>query len=81
MCREFRMALLRAWKKPGTERVIDFTRYDLLAREPQDLTRRWSLMGRINQKGTRPQDTPVPFESLAADEKALVLRRFPELKA
>jgi hypothetical protein len=80
MCREFRMALLRSWKKPGTERVIDFTRYDLPAREPQDMTRSWSLMGRINQKRTRPQDEPIPFESLAPDERALILKWFPELK-
>jgi hypothetical protein len=80
MCREFRMALLRSWRKPGTERVIDFTRYDLPAREPRDLTRNWSLMGRINQKGTRPQDAPVPFESLAAEEKALVFRHFPDFR-
>jgi len=80
MCREFRLALLRAWKAPGTERVIDFTRYDLPAREPQDMTRSWSLMGRINQKRTRPQDEPVPFGSLAPDERALILKWFPELK-
>ncbi len=80
MCREFRLALLRSWREPGTERVIDFTRYDLPAREPQDMTRSWSLMGRINQKRTRPQDEPVPFASLAADEKALILKWFPELK-
>ena len=80
MCREFRLALLRSWREKGPERVIDFTRYDLPAREPQDMTRSWSLMGRINQKRTRPQDEPVPFESLAPDERALVLKWFPELK-
>jgi len=80
MCREFRMALLRSWREPGTERVIDFTRYDLPAREPQDMTRSWSLMGRINQKRSRPQDEPVPFGSLAPDERALILKWFPELK-
>ena len=80
MCREFRLALLRSWREKGPERVIDFTRYDLPAREPQDLTRSWSLMGRINQKRTRPQDEPVPFGSLAPDERALILKWFPELK-
>ncbi|MBN1939868.1 MAG: DUF3863 domain-containing protein [Candidatus Aminicenantes bacterium] len=80
MCREFRLALLRSWRDKGPERVIDFTRYDLPAREPRDLTRRWSLMGRINQKGTRPQDEPVPFGSLASDERALIQKWFPELK-
>jgi hypothetical protein len=80
MCREFRLALLRSWRDKGPERVIDFTRYDLPAREPQDMTRSWSLMGRINQKRTRAQDEPVPFGSLAPDERALILKWFPELK-
>jgi len=80
MCREFRLAMLRTWKAPETERVIDFTRYDLPAREPRDLTRRWSLLGRINQKQTRLQDAPVPLSALPVDERALILRWFPELK-
>jgi len=80
MCREFRLALLRSWREPGTERVIDFTRYDLPAREPRELTRNWSLMGRINQKQTRPQDAPVPMSALSAAERTLILRWFPELK-
>ena len=80
MCRAFRLALLRSWREPGTERVIDFTRYDLPAREPQDMTRSWSLMGRINQKRTRPQDVPIPFGSLAPDERGLSVKWFPELK-
>jgi hypothetical protein len=80
MCREFRLALLRSWREKGPERVIDFTRYDLPVREPRDMTRSWSLMGRINQKRTRPQDEPVPFGSLAPDERALILKWFPELK-
>lgn len=80
MCREFRMALLRSWREKRPERVIDFTRYDLPAQEPQGLTRNWSLMGRINQKRTRPQDEPVPFESLAPEEKALVFRHFPDFR-
>jgi hypothetical protein len=80
MCRGFRLALLRSWREKGPERVIDFTRYDLPAREPQDLTRSWSLMGRVNQKQTRPQDAPVPFDALPPDERALILRWFPELR-
>jgi hypothetical protein len=80
MCREFRLALMRNRREPKMERVIDFTRYDRPAREPQGLTRNWSLMGRINQKRTRPQDEPVPFESLAPDERELILKWFPELK-
>jgi len=81
MAREFRLALLRDWKANGLERVIDFTRYDLPALEPADMTRRWSLLGRINQKGTRPQDAPIPFEALAGEERELIGRRFPELRA
>jgi prepilin-type processing-associated H-X9-DG protein len=81
MTREFRLALLRDWKANGPERVIDFTRYDLPALEPADMTRRWSLLGRINQKGTRPQDAPIPFEALAGEERELIGRRFPELRA
>ena len=41
--------------------VIDFTRYDLPAHEPQTLQREWSLMNVLNQKGTRPQDKPVAW--------------------
>lgn len=43
-------------------RVFDFTAYDGTAVEPSDLgDRRWSLLGEINQKRTRPQDEPVPL--------------------
>jgi len=80
MAKEFRLALERNWKAKSPERVIDFTRYDVPAREPADETRRWSLMGRINQKRTRPQDTPVPMDALAPEERALIFRRFPELQ-
>ena len=61
MNRQFRLALLRDWEKSSPETVIDFTRYDRPAREPQDLGRNWSLLGRINQKQTRPQDQPCPW--------------------
>jgi hypothetical protein len=74
----FRLALLQS-------QVIDFTRYDLEAREPADATpdaptRNWSLMNRINQKCTRPQDKPVPLKALAKEDLAMVLERYPELK-
>jgi hypothetical protein len=74
----FRLALLQS-------QVIDFTRYDLQASEPADAmpdapTRNWSLMNRINQKGTRPQDKPVPLKALAREELAMVLERYPELR-
>jgi hypothetical protein len=81
MCKEFRLAFERDWKAKEKERVIDFTRYDVPAREPAGATRRWSLMGRINQKRTRPQDAPVPLDALLPDERDLIVRRFPELEA
>jgi hypothetical protein len=43
-------------------RVFDYTAYDGDAVEPSGLgDRRWSLLGEINQKRTRPQDEPVPL--------------------
>ena len=79
MNRDFRLALLRNWRENTPEKVIDFTRYDLPAEEPQDMTRSWSLMGQINQKGIRPQDTPILFEELPKDDQERILRRYPEL--
>lgn len=84
MNRDFRLALLRNWKENDTPRVIDFTRYDLPAEEPADpepgkQSRNWSLMNRINQKGTRPQDQPVPLNDLTIEEQSLIRRHYPEL--
>ncbi len=76
MNRDFRLALLRS---DGGEHVIDYTRYDVPACEPQEFTRRWSLLGQINQKQTRPQDKPVPFAQLPATDRDRILRRYPEL--
>jgi hypothetical protein len=86
MNRDFRLALLRDWKNNGPEQVIDFTRYDLKAEEPADPqpgvhSRNWSIMNRINQKGTRPQDRPVALSELAEEDQALIRSRFPELFA
>ena len=83
---DFRLALLRNWKENETEKVIDFTRYDLTAKEPVDpetgkQSRNWSLMNRINQKGTRPQDQPVLLTELTIEEQALVRRHYPKLFA
>ena len=85
MNRDFRLALLRE-SKDGPEKVIDFTRYDLPAREPADPepgkhSRNWSLMNRINQKGTRPQDKPVALADLTEEEQALIGKHYPELLA
>ena len=84
MNKDFRMALLRNWRQNSPEKVIDFTRYDITAEEPADPkpgqhTRNWSLMNRLNQKGTRPQDKPILIEQLSADEQAMIERRYPEL--
>ncbi len=84
MNREFRLALLRNWKENGTPKVIDFTRYDLPANEPADPefskeSRNWSLMNRMNQKGTRPQDQPVLLTELTDEEQSIIRRHYPEL--
>jgi len=48
-------------------RVFDYTAYDGAASEPDVLgQRRWSLLGEINQKQTRPQDVPVPLTGFLA---------------
>ncbi len=80
MNKDFRLALLRNWQEATPEKVIDFTRYDVPAKEPDTLTRKWSLLGEINQKGTRPQDTPVPLDQLSADDRALIYRRLPDVR-
>lgn len=79
MNQRFRLALLGKLPGPAPEEVIDFTRYDLPAHEPQALTRKWSLMGEINQKGIRPQDKPRPFQELSDDDQKRVLMVYPEL--
>lgn len=72
MNRDFRLALLSGLDG-SNEKVIDFTRYDLTAKEPvSGSTRNWSLLGEINQKGIRPQDKPVPPNDLPAADKALI---------
>lgn len=72
MNKDFRLALLSSLDG-SNKKVIDFTRYDLPAKEPvSGSTRNWSLMGEINQKGIRPQDKPVSPEDLSADGKALI---------
>jgi hypothetical protein len=84
MNKDFRLALLRNWQEDGPERVIDFTRYDLPAKEPADPepgkhSRNWSLMNRINQKGSRPQDQAVPLSELTDEEQSLIRKHYPEL--
>jgi hypothetical protein len=80
MNQEFRLALLRNWETSSPYMVIDFTRYDLPAHEPQTLQREWSLMNVLNQKGTRPQDKPVRLGQLSAENQGIIYARYPELK-
>lgn len=76
---KFRLALLRDLKT-NKEEVIDFTRYDVKAKEPvSGTTRNWSLMGEINQKQTRPQDKPIPIVNLSEKYKSLIKKYYPEL--
>lgn len=79
MNNKFRLALLRDWKLNSPEKVIDFTRYDVPAKEPDDMTRRWSLLGDINQKQTRPQDQPVALKKLSLQAIALIKTEYPDL--
>ena len=80
MNKDFRLALLRNWQTGAAPSVIDFTRYDLKAQEPANPQREWSLMNVLNQKGTRPQDKPIPFAQLSADDRRRILAHYPELK-
>ena len=84
MNKDFRLALLRNWQDNSPEKLIDFTRYDLTAREPADPTpgqhsRNWSLLNRLNQKGVRAQDQPISITELNTDEQALIKGRCPDL--
>jgi len=85
MNKSFRLALLRDWHKESSPAyVIDFTRYDLTAREPKDPSpgkpsKDWSLMNVINQKGLRPQDTPKLLKELKAEDQQLIKKYYPEI--
>lgn len=79
MNKEFRLAILKDLTS-NVEQVIDFTRYDVPAQEPADMTRRWSLMGVLNQKQTRPQDKPVLFRDLAEEDRRTIARKYPQFK-
>ena len=76
MNKAFRLAILKDLATQ-TENVIDFTPYTDAAREPADMTRRWSLMGVINQKQTRPQDRPIPFLEVPSDYRMAIIQRYP----
>jgi hypothetical protein len=79
-CERNRLALLKNWTTDGPSFVIDFTRYDLQAHEPEILQREWSLMNVLNQKGTRPQDKPIRLGQLTVEDQRRIYSRYPELK-
>ena len=81
MNREFRLELLHDWKTGSAPMVIDFTRYDLKAEEPEGLQREWSLMNVLNQKSIRPQDKPRQLKKLTPEDQRLIYARYPELKS
>lgn len=79
MNKKFRMAILKDLNS-NEEYVIDFTRYDLKAVEPESgSTRNWTLYGDINQKQTRKQDLPVSLNKLSEEQKKLVRMYYPNL--
>lgn len=84
MNKAFRLALLRDWHQETPFLVIDFTRYDLPAKEPRDPdpkhpVKNWSLINEINQKGLRPQDKPVPVKQLSKHDQDMIAAYYPEL--
>jgi hypothetical protein len=84
MNKNFRLALERNWHKNTPEKVIDFTRYDLPAKEPADPSpqkpiKDWSLMNRMNQKNLRPQDNPILIKELKTEDRELIAKYYPEL--
>ncbi len=80
MNEEFRLALLHNWTTDSPWNAIDFTRYDLPAKEPPQPQREWSLMNVLNQKGTRPQDKPKRLSQLSPADQQRIFTRYPELR-
>ncbi|MEI6049669.1 MAG: DUF3863 domain-containing protein [Bacteroidota bacterium] len=79
MNKEFRLAILKDLKTKE-ENIIDFTRYDLNAKEPESgSTRNWTLYGDINQKQTRKQDSPIPLVNLSDEAKSIIKKYYPKL--
>ncbi|OFY57743.1 MAG: hypothetical protein A2X04_17670 [Bacteroidetes bacterium GWF2_41_9] len=80
MNRSFRLALLSEPGNDAEEMVIDFTRYDVRAKEPVSGTsRNWSIMGEINQKQTRFPDKPVPLKKINNEWRAIIFKEYPDL--
>ena len=80
MNQEFRLGLLNNWTTNSPVMVIDFTRYDLPAHEPQGLQREWSLMNVLNQKGMRPQDKLVRLGQMPPEDQRRIYARYPKLR-
>lgn len=79
MNKDFRLAILKDLKS-NEEIVIDFTRYDSIAKEPESgSTRNWTLYGDINQKQTRKQDTPRAISELSEYQKNIIAKHYPNL--
>lgn len=79
MNKTFRLAILKDLNTQK-EQIIDFTRYDIKAQEPQSgTTRNWTLFGDINQKQTRKQDVPIPKEQLSEEQRRLIKSYYPAL--
>ena len=80
MNRSFRMALLSESSPASEEMLIDFTRYDVKAKEPvSGSSRNWSIMGDINQKQTRSQDKPLPIKKINGEWKVAIMKEYPGL--
>ncbi|MES2376048.1 MAG: DUF3863 domain-containing protein [Bacteroidota bacterium] len=79
MNKDFRLALLSPKEDRSIAKVIDFTDYRNTAKEPAEMTRKWSLLGEINQKQTRPQDKPISSDSLSAKARSVIARHYPDL--
>ena len=77
---EFGLAILSGVNGDDAK-VIDLTRYDLPAKEPESgTTRNWSLLGEINQKGLRKRDQPVAPDELPPADKALIKKHYPGVR-
>ena len=79
MNKDFRLALMKDWQKNRNEYVIDFTGYNEKAEEPTIMTRKWSLLGEINQKQSRPQDKPKAIDQLSVEAISLIKKHYPYL--
>ena len=75
----FRLVLLRNLTDAGVGVAIDFTRYDLPAVEPTELTRSWNLMNELNWKGSRGTDAPRPLTALSVEDRSIIRTWLPGL--